>query len=387
MSIQRKAIIGTGYLPPEVTAGITEARNEIHKIKSFLRSRGASVEDLLNEETSDYKYVDIGEISKIEKLIETKKGRLINLKQKRDQANDSIKPDINEEIQNLVREIKQLNTRLAVLLTYKLQNNSIKLFQLTDNGKYSKTTEVVDGPDGIYATLRKLRSIVNMLIGKENTNSYWKDRGNSSDGGSEFMSFIFGAIVAAIFTTWAISASHSQGQDILKLIQKYSFETEIPKILRIADNATKPTLGDFGFEGKHSLALNLSPLSSDESNRRTMELVLTDTIRIEAISATIFIPENKTAQPTYAQLEAVLENDVTIHSIPTQLRPGFWTPMFWGTRSTFGDITNIKILRLLIHCPDTPYNGLVYIDDLNIYDLVPEKPVNPTVTPSPANKI
>ena len=326
-------------------------------------------------------YMDISAIGEIERRIGDLRKKLAENREKKTQANESAKSSIDAEIQNIKKEGKRLYIKKALLLTVKLQNHSNNLFKLISDGKYKKTKQLIDGIEGIYATLDILRSAVNWLIGNEDSSYHWKDR-----NGGIIISFVLGVIVAAICTTWAISVFYSQGQDILKPIQKYSFETGIPKIFSIAENAAKPTLGDFGFEGKHSLKLNLSQLSSDESNRGVVELVLTDTIRIEAISTAIFIPEDKTSRPVYAQLEAVLENDVMIHSISTQLRPGFWTPMFWGTRSTFGDTTNIKILRLLIHCPDTPYNGLVYVDDLSIYDLVPEKSVNPTVTPSPANK-
>ena len=51
--LQQQAILGTAYMPPGVTHGIIEARDNIHRIKKMLRERNIYVENEPFDEEDD----------------------------------------------------------------------------------------------------------------------------------------------------------------------------------------------------------------------------------------------------------------------------------------------------------------------------------------------
>ena len=58
--LQRRAMLGTAHLPPEITHGITETRNEIRRIKSILQAWGIPFRDHPDDEEGNYK-PDLGQ--------------------------------------------------------------------------------------------------------------------------------------------------------------------------------------------------------------------------------------------------------------------------------------------------------------------------------------
>lgn len=174
---------------------------------------------------------------------------------------------------------------------------------------------------------------------------------------------------------------------VLQPVQNYDFESVPPENFRLLGNPINYfSIDEPGFDSKKSLQLNLflAPFANG-TGHGGFSFEPSAPVQAKAFSAQIFLPEGKEtlAEPIYATLVADFVDGRQENSSFTQLKPGHWTPLFWGTPFSSWEKPGITRLQLWIIRLNETYNGPVYVDDLVIYELAPELRV--ASTPTPAN--
>jgi hypothetical protein len=195
------------------------------------------------------------------------------------------------------------------------------------------------------------------------------------------VAFIIGLGVRGLIDSNSVGSKITQ---VLQPVKNYDFESTPPDSFRPIGNPNNSYLMDEpGFNGGKSLHLNLllAPFVNG-TGHGGFGYDFSVPVEAKAISAHIFLPESSEnpAQPIYAGLLAYYTDNRQAESPPTQLRQGYWTPLFWGAVGDSGGKSSISKVELWIMRPNAAYNGPVYVDDLVIYDLVPEMRVTPTPT-------
>jgi len=211
--------------------------------------------------------------------------------------------------------------------------------------------------------------------------------GSSSTGSTGWVWLAALIIVGILVMLFATQREHSSPSSILVALETYQFESDSLSQFQ-GDNATSSLAAvDRGFNGGKALELNIKLVpQSGEWAHAGFSVRISPRQEVEAISARVLIEGTASppSAPIYALLAVRRPDGSVANSAHFELKPGLWTPMFWGLKSA--PYTDMQIdgytLWLLSR---GNYRGTVYIDDLNTYQLATPV-IAPTVTPVPTRR-
>lgn len=144
--------------------------------------------------------------------------------------------------------------------------------------------------------------------------------------------------------------------------------------LRSVGNTTF-SLGSSSFKGNQALQMNFALKKSGINNSSGFDFLLGYLPDIKAISAQILLPDNDHSSPItlHTQLTVRTNTGQKIQSKVIELKPKYWTPIFWNVDSTSISETDATELQVRFFIISGTYTGTVYIDDLAIYTLKESK--------------
>jgi hypothetical protein len=186
-----------------------------------------------------------------------------------------------------------------------------------------------------------------------------------------------------------LPANEQSLDNILRPVVLLDFEDGLarPSQIQISDSAaergTVPQLSVDSLNGRNALRLDmdLSHFASGdiESNAGGIRIALDDLTPVDAITASIFVPEagDGSSGDLRVAFVASSEQGRWHYSGLNRLEPGVWTPVFWGTKFAAGDDEWItwedpQIRYFFIHVvsyDENGYQGPVYIDNIRLYSL------------------
>jgi hypothetical protein len=235
-------------------------------------------------------------------------------------------------------------------------------------------------------------------------------------GSSSFFDklFLYLVLIAVGFIAASVVFNVTKSNHILDTFIVHEFEVESNSIPQQVTPINNPyTLSAlitdaFHVEGEHSLALSVAlPPFNGVDQYSGLSIDLPEHPKVDAISAYLYIPLTSTLSTKIFQVEFVAKDELgrDYHSGLSTVKVGEWVPLFWGTRYYASEPNLCRDDNLDNQCDtptgswsqswqDTyivgfdirvvrngePYQGLIYFDKIEVYQLssLPEA----TITPS-----